>query len=199
MHWGVQALSSLPDESDADLIGLARAGDRAALGRLLRRHRAAIERLCRRLCNDPTQVDDVVQETHIAILRNLHAFRGDAGFLTWVYTIARTHRGRATRAAVRDRGRSEILRNLAHVVPGGRSLDDVVAGHEVTDALARALQPLRPLDRSIAIMRDVEGRSAAEIAMTLGLTVPAVKTRLHRARVALRKELGELRPTRLVA
>jgi RNA polymerase sigma-70 factor (ECF subfamily) len=180
--------------SDARLVALAQAGHKSALEELLVRHGASIERLCRRLCKDEAQAEDVIQETYVAILRNIHAFRGEAGFLTWVYTIARTHRGRATRTLARDRGRQETLSRLADVAyPGRPGPDDVVAGREVTTAFARALAPLAPVDREIVVMRDVEGRSAAEIASELGLTVPAVKTRLHRARVFVRSQLCTLR------
>ena len=180
--------------NDLMLVTQAQAGDRKALGTLLQRYRPAIERICRRLCKDESQVDDVIQETYVAILRNLGSFRGEAGFLTWVYTIARTHRGRASRSAARDRGRQELLAGLGEV---GRPIDlgpdELVAGREVSRALERALSPLAAVDRDIVVMREIEGRSAAEIAGLVGLSVPAVKTRLHRARVFIRSQLGGLR------
>ena len=181
---------------DLDLVTCAQRGDKAALEQLLRRHRRAIERLCRRLCRGEESVDDVMQETFVAILRNLASFRGDAGFLTWVYTIARTHRGRALRTARSSRDRVE---RYAATKLGGEDhidLDDHVFGREVTDALTHALACLGEVDRAVLVSRDIEGHSAVETAELLGLTVSAVKARLHRARVCVRATLEQFEPAR---
>jgi RNA polymerase sigma-70 factor (ECF subfamily) len=193
-------ISMSTPSSDSLLVARAQAGDQRALSELVRRHRPAIERVCRRLCKDPSQVEDVIQETYLAILRHLGSFRGEAGFLTWVYTIARTYRGRASRSIARDRGRREVLARLGDSSPPhDPTPDDLVAGREMTHALELALTPLSAVDREIVIMRDIEGRSAAEIAIRVGLTVPAVKTRLHRARVFIRTQLDGLRTTAVAA
>lgn len=192
----MHALAVAGTRDDLDLVTCAQRGDKIALDQLLRRHRRAIERLCRRLCRSEESVDDVMQETFVAILRNLSSFRGDAGFLTWVYTIARTHRGRALRTARSCRDRVE---RYAATKLGGEdhpNLDDVVFGREVGDALGQALGRLSEVDRAVLILRDIEGHSAVEAAVQLGLTVSAVKARLHRARVAVRATLEQFEPSR---
>ncbi len=181
---------------DLDLVCSAQGGDKEALEQLLRRHRRAIERLCRRLCRGEESVDDVMQETFVAILRNLASFRGDAGFLTWVYTIARTHRGRAMRSARSSRDRVERYAAARLGSDEGVDLDEVVFGREVGEAMWVALSALGELDRAVLVHRDIEGRSAAETATVLGLTVSAVKARLHRARVTVRATLEQVAPPR---
>lgn len=186
-------MNSPTNASDAALIVAAQAGSRSALDALLRRHQTAIERVCRRMCGDETMADDVIQETYLAIMRSLPAYRGDAGFLTWVYTIARTHRGRAHRTATRDRGRHELLGRLGPLPRGrARGPEERVADQELGRALEQALLGLAPLDREILILRDHEGLTAAEVSERVWLTVPAVKTRLHRARVFVRAQLAAL-------
>lgn len=180
-------------QPDAGLVRAAQGGDASALNELLRRHQPAIERICRRLCNDDAHVDDVVQETCLAIVRNIRSYRGDASFLTWVYTIARTHRGRATRSAQREETRRQNFGSLVVDMTSADSSLERSSLRELTSALEHALAPLRSTDREIIIMRDVEGRSASEIAAALELTVPAVKTRLHRARTVVRKRLEAFR------
>jgi RNA polymerase sigma-70 factor (ECF subfamily) len=160
---------------------------------LLRRHRAQIERICRRMCADEGQYEDVLQETYLAIMRHLATFRGDSAFLTWVFTIARTYRGRHSRRIARQRGREESLRTTASIVSPRTDIEQTLAERELAEAIERAFADLSELDRAVAVMRDVEGLSAAEVAERTGLTVPAVKTRLHRARVAIRERLTHAR------
>jgi RNA polymerase sigma-70 factor (ECF subfamily) len=176
--------------TDRDLIVRAQSGDARAVSDLIRRHSGAIERVCHRMCRNAVHADDVVQETYVAILHSLRSFRGDARFLTWVYTLARTHRGRARRSETRDRRRHERL-TCHGGIPQTEdpAPDDVVASKEMAEAFDRAFDRLPAIDCEILRMRMVESRSAQEIAARMGLTVPAVKTRLHRARVFLRRQL----------
>jgi RNA polymerase sigma-70 factor (ECF subfamily) len=165
---------------------------------LLQRYRLQIERICRRLCPDDAQYEEVLQETYLAIMRHLQAFRGESAFLTWVYTIARTYRGRYGRRAARQRDREESLRSSAAIVSPRADIEQSIADRELAEAIERALAELGELDRTVAVMRDVEGLSAAEVAARTGLTVPAVKTRLHRARVVIRERLAAVRSEFLV-
>ena len=185
------AWSSQPD---LELIEAARAGDRVALDELLRRHRPRLQAICLRMCRDSEEAAEVLQDTLLGIAANIHRFRGDSSLLTWAYTIARTYRTR------RRRGRS-VEAKISHLrvdfgdqverVPG-REHDpyDQVADDELRSALLGAMGSLSSVDREILLRRDLEGFSANEVASALGLTVPAVKTRLHRARVATRERMA---------
>jgi len=176
------------DGADAVLVDAARRGDRRALDFLLRRHDARIRRICHRVGRDLPDVDDLFQETLLGITRNIAQYRGDAAFSTWAYTIARS-------CANRMRKRSGTA-PVASALLGSRApdetcdLEDVVGDNEVRRAIAIAVEGLSGLDRAVLMMRDLEGCSAIETARALGLTVSAVKSRLHRARYAVRGALA---------
>jgi RNA polymerase sigma-70 factor (ECF subfamily) len=165
-----------------------------ALAVLLRHNRLKIERICRRLCRNDESYEDVLQETYLGIVRDIGAFRGDAAFSTWVYTVARTYRGRYVRKSSRLQDRREALERCTDTT----AFDDpegLVADLELGASIEQALVDLSELDRRILVLRDVEERSAAEVSTLVGLSVPAIKTRLHRARVAARRRLRSIAQT----
>jgi RNA polymerase sigma-70 factor (ECF subfamily) len=126
--------------------------------------------------------------------RSLRDFRGDASVSSWLYTIAR-------RFCIKKRRRSKFAPSLEESldVPGSgaaQRLTDpapdperAAASREVEAALASAISALDEGQREVLVLRDVEGLSAAEVAGILGISVDAVKSRLHRARVAVRNQL----------
>lgn len=179
-----------------ELVALARTGDPRAVAELIRRHRHQLERVARRMCRSEENVDDILQEAYLAILRNIASFRGESSFLTWAYTIIRTARGRHIRRGLSIGRRESSLELLppsvrASLADPSRGPDDAVAGHELGHTMTQALRMLSDVDRQVLLLRDLEGYTAIEVARRLGLTVPAVKTRLHRARVAVRSELSQ--------
>ncbi|MEX1365407.1 MAG: sigma-70 family RNA polymerase sigma factor [Nannocystaceae bacterium] len=172
-----------------DLVAAAQAGDARALDGLLREHWSSIERLCRSMCPTDDSFEDLRQDVFIALIRALPSFRGQAAFSTWAYTVVRTCRGRRLRKhrPTVDDGERELT--MAIEDGAGSSPDDVVVRHELGEQLGLAMAGLSAVDQRVLVMRDLEGYSAAEVATATGLTVPAVKTRLHRARVAVRGQL----------
>lgn len=176
---------------DRELVARSRAGDMRALGILLAQYRPQIERICRRMCKGDDSFDDVLQETYLGIVRSIGSFRGDSAFLTWVYTIARTFRGRHVRKATRRQNRMDEFERSFRSAE--LDFERLAAGHQLGMAIDAALASLSPLDRTILLARDADGLTAVEVAKRTGLTVPAVKTRLHRARVTVRERLDTLR------
>lgn len=172
--------------TESELIALAQAGDPEAADQLLRRHGPGILRICRKLSDDPAQVEDLFQETMMEVVRLLPTFRGESSLLTWAFMIARTRRSRRLR---RRRIHTEWLDDAAD----GPALDgdpsSELEASELRGALEHAIASLSELDRDVLLARDLHGYSAPEVAEITGLSVPAVKTRLHRARVAVRAEL----------
>jgi RNA polymerase sigma-70 factor (ECF subfamily) len=180
---------------DAQLVILAQSGDKPATELLLRRYAPRIYRCCRRLCADPEELEEVYQDTLIDVVRYLPRFRGEAGLLTWAYTIARTQWNRRLRrkrgVTSRRAGDLEISTLADRLVDPADEPDDRMVTDELRRALEAAMTTLTPVDRDILLLRDLEGFSAPEVAARTGLTIPAVKTRLHRARSALRAALRE--------
>ncbi len=184
--------------TDHDVIEAAQRGDREAIEALLRRFGPRIFRICRRLGSDAAELEEVYQDTLMDLVRYLPRFRGESGLLTWAYTIARTQWNRRTRrksAAWKRHNMDTEISSLAdRLVDPGSVPDDELASSELRSALESAIASLSEVDRGILLLRDLEGFSAPEVAQRTGLTVPAVKTRLHRARGSVRREMTRRLP-----
>lgn len=177
--------------SDTSLLDAYRQGDEEALGSLLRRHAPAVYRFGLKMCRDPEDASDVLQETMLAAARGAKEFRGDASLSTWLYTIARSFCIKARRRA---RVEAEPLddEGVMEVASPAIGPDEIASDHELAGALERAIAALDPMYREVLILRDVEGLTAPEVAGVLGIGTDAVKSRLHRARVAVRDRLAPM-------
>lgn len=175
----------------ASLLQRAQAGDRQALEALLEVHQAEVYRFGMKMCRDPEDAKDVLQETLLAMARGVREFRGTSSVSTWLYSIARSFCIKKRRRRVHAPTHEESLDSDAEVearsiaAPGQRA-DDALAGKQVEAALESAIRGLDPMYREVLVLRDIEGLSAAEVAEVLGIAVPAVKSRLHRARASVR-------------
>lgn len=180
--------------TDTALVEAARGGDRKALEELLSRHQSRIFRFGRKMCGDEEDAADVLQETLIAAARTLPEFRGASSVSTWLYTIARSfcikHRRTSKFAPTQLRSLEAEEEHAAAIPDPARTPEEAAAGRELQDALDGAIAALEPGYREVLVLRDVEGLSAAEVGEALGLSVDAVKSRLHRARVAVRERVA---------
>ncbi len=182
------------ERSDQELLAAARVGDRNALEALLLRYQAKVYRFGMQMCRDPEDAKDVLQDTLLAMARTVADFRGASSLSTWLYTIARSfcikkrRRGRSVKAAVEavDEGAA------AHVAHPGPGPEERAASRQVEAVLAEAIAGLAPIYREVLVLRDIEGLSAPEVAEVLSVTIEAVKSRLHRARLAIREAVAPL-------
>jgi RNA polymerase sigma-70 factor (ECF subfamily) len=144
------------------------------------------------MCGDREDAKDVLQETLLAAARGVKEFRGGASLSTWLFTIARSicikKRRQSKFAPVEEVPLDAVAADVAAAAPGP---DEVAARQEVRRAIAAALAGLDPDLREVVILRDVEGFTAPEVGAITGAGVDAVKSRLHRARAAVRARLGE--------
>jgi len=184
------------ERTDQELLDSARTGDRPALEALLERHQRRVYRFGLKMCRDPEDAKDVLQETLLAVARSVKDFRGASSVSTWLYTIARSF-------CIKKRRRSKFApeqeESLEAFEPGSearqvadpsRAPDESLAGRQVEAALESAIARLEPMYRDVLVLRDVEGLTAPEVAEVMGLSVEAVKSRLHRARVAVREAVA---------
>lgn len=186
-----------PDTPDGDLLDRARAGDRGALEALLERHQAQVYRFGLRMCRDEEDAKDVVQETLIAMARGVRDFRGASSLSTWLFTIARSFcikkRRRSRFAPQGERSiDTDAPLEVGRLADPARTPEDIVAGQEVEQALERAIAALSPTLREVLLLRDAEGLTAPEVGEILGISPQAVKSRLHRARLAVRAQLAPI-------
>ena len=185
------------DESDDLLLERARAGDGKAVEALIERHQARVYRFGMRMCRDPEDAKDVLQETLLSMARGVRDFRGTSSVSTWLYTIARSFcikKRRKSKFAPRDERSldTEMLREGREFVDPAQAPDDALAGKQVEQALEQAIRDLEPMYREVLLLRDVEGLTAPEVAEVLGVGVQAVKSRLHRARLSVRAQVAPL-------
>jgi RNA polymerase sigma-70 factor (ECF subfamily) len=191
----IQARDRRGAASDDELLTAARQGNTAALEALLLRYQPHLYRFGLRMCGNPEDAGDVAQESLISMARSLREFRGDASVSSWLYTIARRFcikkRRRSKFAPAReeplDAPGIDAAQRLADPAP---TPEQTAANRELERALARAIDALEPAQREVLVLRDIEGLTAPEVARILDTSVDAVKSRLHRARMAVRRELA---------
>jgi RNA polymerase sigma-70 factor (ECF subfamily) len=147
-----------------------------------------------KLCHNPEDARDVLQETMLTVARALPGFRGQSSLSTWIYTIARSFCAKQRR---RSKFAPDKEASLDDPKLGAESVedttqpapDDALADKRLQNAVHVAIDALHPMYREVLVLRDMEGLPAAEVAQVLGLSVEAVKSRLHRARKAVREQL----------
>ena len=198
-------------DPDRDLVQALRLNDPTAAERLVAAYGARAYRLATRITGNGPDAEEVVQDAFWTVTRKIGMFRGDAALGSWVYRIVanaayQTLRGGRRRR--RDVSWDEVLpfydergRHAVPVVDWSARVEDPSAQTELRMALTSAIAELPTPYRTMVLMRDVEGLSNSEIADALGLGVPLVKSRVHRARLFLRKRLDEAltRPGRVTA
>lgn len=181
-------LSGVPG-AERTLVACAQAGDRAAFDQLVQRDSTRLLRLLVRITRSPETAEDAMQDALVRAWRNLPRFNGQSSFFTWLTRIA-------INEAYRLMGRSQAKATLplddavGERIPnwGGRP-EEIFESREFLSAIDTALGRL-PLDyRQAVVLRDVEGLSTREAAEALGIEERALKSRLHRGRMALRREL----------
>ncbi len=185
---------TFPGENDNELVQRVRSGDEEAFERLIKRHQTKVQRLLLRITGRSEDAEDILQDVFIAVYEKLDQFEGKAAFSTWLYRIA------VNAALMRMRSRSRREEVPLESIPLERDIhegeQDRAYDHLVTEQslerIEKALGPL-PYDfKTVFILRDIEGFSNSETAEIMDLSVPAVKSRLHRARTFLRQKLTDL-------
>ena len=190
------AVSSLAGIDESALVTQAREGDTTAFGELVRRYEGKIFRLAQHVTQNREDAEDVLQETFMKAYEHLEQFKGDSKFYTWIVRIAVNQalmklRRRKTDKSVSldetiDTGEDTVVREIA---AWGENPEQQLSREELGGILDSAIQGLEPLYRSVFVLRDIEELSTEETAEALGLSVPAVKSRLLRARLQLREKL----------
>jgi RNA polymerase sigma-70 factor (ECF subfamily) len=177
----------VPFDSDARLVALARAGDRSAFEKLVRRHMDGAYAVALAELGDARDAEDAVQDAFIRALERLDDCRDPAAFGAWLRRIVRNHaRTLGRRERVR---RTESLEGVASQQSGSDPERDLSRA-ELRQRLETALAGLTPVQRAVVLMHDLEGYRHREIAAELELAEGTVRSHLFFARRALRKALG---------
>jgi RNA polymerase sigma-70 factor (ECF subfamily) len=164
---------------DTILVRAAQNGDVDAFEELVRRHQASVYRVALRILGSSADAQDAVQETFIRAWRALPHFRHDSTISTWLYRIA-------TRRALHRIAARRTTETLDEVEPeGGPDPADSAERRERLRAVTHAIANLPPEQRAALVLREFEGLSYQEVADILGAGLPAIKTRIHRARLTV--------------
>ena len=189
-------LTSLQSMTDEDLVKTAQAGESPAFDELVRRYTNVVYRVLYKILRHEEDSQDALQDTFVSAYRALPRFRQDARFSTWIYRIATNAalmkaRARRTNLVSLDHPTEESEAKSAWELPDWSATpDEEILTSETRRVMEDAIQALPPEQRAAFILHDVQDLSSAETAEAMGITVSAVNSRLHRARVFLRDRIG---------
>jgi RNA polymerase sigma-70 factor (ECF subfamily) len=186
------------EATDAATVAALRAGDGKAFERIVREHAPRLFAVARRLLGCDGEAADAVQETFVAVHRRIHQFEGGSRLATWLHRIA-VNAALMRLRTKRRRGEVSIDSLLPAFTPDGHRVvarpawsdppETSLEREELRATIRRAIDRLPDDYRTVLVLRDIEGLDTDEAAATLGINPGAVKTRLHRARLALRELL----------
>lgn len=191
----VNSIQALPD---LELVSQAKQGRLESFNELVSRHSRKIFRLTQHITGNREDAEDALQETFLKAFSRLEQFQGDSQFYTWLVRIAVNE----SLMKLRKRKASETVSFDAPIETEDDFLprehaawdenpEQKYARQELRDILDRAINSLPPLFRTVLVLRDIDQLSTEETAHALNLSVPAVKSRLLRARLQLREKLSK--------
>ena len=185
---------------DAELVERLKAGDEEALELIFNRYSPKLYNVAQKILGEVADVEEVIQDVFWTAFRKAKSFRGNSQFSTWLYrltvnaALGKVRRSRKSKETEYEEYLPKFQKDGHHsvrpVIDWSDTLDEKYAKCELRQLLSDSLDQLKSLDKSVVILSDMEGISDKEIAVMLGLTVSAVKTRLHRARLFLRGKLA---------
>ena len=188
---------------DRDLVETLKQGREDAAEVLVSRYAGLVYRVAQRLLADARDAEEVTQDVLLTVLRKIHTFRGEAAFSSWLYRIsanAAYQRLRARRAQAEVSLEAflpvfdEEGRYAEPVVDWSQKVQDPAVAAEARETIERSLSRLPAEYRAVIVLHDVEGLPNRDVAAALGISVAAVKSRVHRARLFLRGQLAGLFP-----
>jgi RNA polymerase sigma-70 factor, ECF subfamily len=181
---------------ESALVARAQAGDQAAFTTLVDHYQRKIYRIGKNITQNNEDAEDVLQETFLKAYEHLDGFQGNSKFYTWIVRIAvnealmKLRKRRGDRFVSLDEpietGEEEVKREVA---VWEDNPEQRYSREEMQHILEEAVDDLKPDFRTVFALRDIEELSTEETAEALGISVPAVKSRLLRARLALREKL----------
>jgi RNA polymerase sigma-70 factor (ECF subfamily) len=189
------------DKDDPALIERLKAGDHEALETIVDLYSPKLYNVAQRILGDSADTEEVIQDVFWTAFRKAKTFQGNSRFSTWLYRLTvnealekirrrKNHKREIEYQEYLPKFTDDGHHRIRPVVDWSDTLDRSYVEREIQSVVKAALEELKPLDRSVVVLSDLEGMSDKEIATILHLTVSAVKTRLHRARLFLRGRLA---------
>jgi len=182
-------------EVDRALVESFLAGDKTSFEELLNSYASKIYALALRLTKNPEDAEEVLQDVFVAVYRKIDRFEGKSSFSSWLYRVAvnasfmKLRKNRQDKSVKFDDISAAGQEALMPRTTSSEDVDSLTYRHEMRDRLEEAVNTLPDEYRPVFTLRDVDGLTTQEVANVLQLTVPAVKSRLHRSRLMLRRRL----------
>jgi RNA polymerase sigma-70 factor, ECF subfamily len=182
--------------SEQELIEQAKDGNRAAMSELVKNYEQTVYNFSFKICRNKDKAEHTMQETFLSMIKHLDQFSGNSKLSTWLYRVVSNHCLMLARSqnkyeyASFENEDSDI--DEKNIADWKVSPDNILENEELKNQLDNAIQQLPAEYRVVFLLRDVEDFSTEETANMLELSVPAVKSRLHRARAFLRNELNKM-------
>lgn len=189
-------VTTLSAEEEAKLVERLKERDEAAFNQFVLLYQQRVYSLLARMLGNREEARDVAQDVFLAVFKNIDSFRGDAKLSTWLYRVAVNHcKNRIKMLDRRSARKHDVIDEVREGavsdggVLGGRPArpDEAAQGNELERAVRKALASLDEEHRSLIVLRDLEGLAYEEIVTITGLPDGTVKSRLHRARAALKE------------
>ena len=185
-----EPLNTLADE---ELVRRSQEDDERAFGELVSRYETKVFSLALKMVRNPEDAEDVLQDTFLRAYRGIKSFKGNSTFSTWIYRITansalmRLRKKQLPTVSIEDADERETPVNIADWSPGPV---EQLLSQELQGVMEEAIAALPAEFRQVFVLRDIEEMSNAETAEILDLSVAAVKSRLHRARLKVRNRLA---------
>ena len=186
--------------SEIQLVRRLKAGDQHALEKIFDLYSTRLYNLAQRILGDAADAEEVIQDVFWTAFQKARSFQGNSQLYTWLYrltvnaALGRMRRRKAQKQTPYEEYLPKFDKDGDHsarpVVDWSETVEERYARREIHGLVRAALNQLKPFDKAVVMMSDIEGLSDREIAEALDLTVSAVKTRLHRARLFVRGKLA---------
>ncbi len=184
---------------EIELVNRAKSGDRKALAQLVKNHQQTIYNFSFNICRDREKAENIMQETFLSMIKHLNQFDGNSRLSTWLYRIVSNH---CLMQARKQKDKHFISLNDEtdddnefytdkYISDWSKIPTNVIENEELRQIIDEAIKKLDPDYRIVFLLRDIEGLSTEETAQATDLSIPAVKSRLHRARAFLRREISK--------
>lgn len=177
------------------LIELAQSGDRKALAELVKLYEQTVYNFSFKICRNKDKAEHTMQETFLSMVKHLNQFSGNSKLSTWLYRVVSNHclmLARSEKNNLTSLEDDEANINESEIADWKIAPDQITENNELKNVLDDAIKKLPADYRIVFLLRDVEGLSTEETAKIVELSIPAVKSRLHRARAFLRNELNKV-------
>lgn len=191
----MRQLKKVEDQGDLELIARFKAGDQTGLEELISRYTAKAFSLAHRLTKNPQDAEEVLQDVFTTVYRKIDGFEGKSSFSSWLYRITvntslmKLRKRRQNRAVLAEDVLPEYERAVLAKSITGNEGEAFTQRSQIGAVIDQAISKLPDDYRPVYILRDVDGLSSVEVSKILELSIPAIKSRLHRARLMLRRRL----------